>query len=276
MALLKYSIRNSLKLKNKVNLILKYIFRKLGVGITSYTNLVNLQKLELDTSRRDLEFIRAFKPTQYEWMIPLLEKSRSQLLQDLFVLSETNMKRDGYFVEFGATNGIDLSNTYLLETHFGWKGILAEPAKAWHKQLKANRPSASIETFCVWRDSYSTLTFNETDCLEVSTIDFFSNGDEHRKSRQSGKKYQVQSISLRDLLIQYNAPNFIDYLSIDTEGSEYEILKALDFNEYWIGVITVEHNYTIQRELIFELLTSHGYERKYEDISKFDDWYVRN
>jgi FkbM family methyltransferase len=263
---------------------LKYFFRKLGIGITSYSNLINLQKnlinLQEKTSDRrlqDLEFIRALGSANYESTISLLSKSRSQLRQDLFVISETkHKKKGGYFVEFGATNGIDFSNTYLLETEFSWTGILAEPARLWEKQLKANRPNASIETLCVWKDSNSSLIFNETKPAELSTIDSFSDGDEHRNTRLAGKKYEVHTISLNNLLIKHRAPKYIDYLSIDTEGSEYEILKAFNFNEFSFGIITVEHNYTPQREMIFALLTGHGYKRKYENISAFDDWYVKS
>jgi FkbM family methyltransferase len=218
----------------------------------------------------------ALGPANLKSIITLLSKSKSQLKQDLFILSETKYKREGYFVEFGATNGIDLSNTYLLETEFSWKGILAEPANAWKLKLHENRPNAFIETLCVWKDSNSLLTFNETDYPELSTIDIFSGNDDwYVNSRQEGKKYKVQTISLNDLLRKYQAPKYIDYLSIDTEGSEYEILKSFNFSEYSIGIITVEHNYTPQREMIFELLTSQGYKKKYENISNFDDWYVK-
>jgi FkbM family methyltransferase len=267
------------KIQRSAIWFLKYFFRKLGIGITSYTNLVNLQEKSSDRSLQDLEFIRALGPANYESAISLLSKSRSQLRQDLFVISETEHKiknKGGYFIEFGATNGIDLSNTYLLETEFSWTGILAEPARSWEKQLRANRPNASIETLCVWKDSNSRLIFNETDALELSTIDSFSDGDGHRNTRLAGKKYEVQTISLNDLLIKHRAPKYIDYLSIDTEGSEYEILEAFNFNEFSFGIITVEHNYTPQREKIFALLTGHGYKRKYENISAFDDWYVKS
>jgi FkbM family methyltransferase len=267
------------KIKRSAIWILKYLFRKLGIGITSYANLVNLQEKSSDKSPYDLEFIRALGPANYESMISLLSKSRSQLRQDLFVISETEHKvknRGGYFVEFGATNGIDLSNTYLLETEFSWTGILAEPARVWEKQLKANRPNASIETLCVWKDSNSSLIFNETDAPELSAIDSFSDKDVHRKTRLASNKYKVQTISLNDLLIKHRAPKHIDYLSIDTEGSEYEILKAFNFNEFSFRIITVEHNYTPQREMIFALLAGHGYKRKYENISEFDDWYVKS
>jgi FkbM family methyltransferase len=239
--------------------------------------LVRLQKND-NRGIQDLEFIRTLGPENYELMITLLPESRSQLRQDLFVLSETKHTKSGkkgYFVEFGATNGIDLSNTYLLETKFSWTGILAEPGRVWEKKLKKNRPNASIETLCVWKDSNSKLMFNETDTPELSTVDSFSYKDGHGNARSRGKKYEVQTISLYDLLIKHHAPKYIDYLSIDTEGSEFEILKAFNFNEFSFGVISVEHNYTTQRELIFALLTSHGYKRKYENISEFDDWYVK-
>jgi hypothetical protein len=80
---------------------------------------------------------------------------------------------------------------------------------------------------------------------------------------------------LIDLLRKYNAPKHIDYLSIDTEGSEYDILSEFDFNEYSFGIITVEHNYTSQRDKIFNLLLQNGYKRKHEKHSLFDDWYTR-
>ncbi len=190
-------------------------------------------------------------------------------------MAETKYKSGGFFVEFGATNGIDFSNTHLLETEFNWKGILAEPARVWAKQLLENRPRANIETLCVWKDSNSSLIFNETDYSELSTINVFSSTDMHAYSRLKGVHYELQTISLNDLLEKYSAPQDIDYLSIDTEGSEYEILNAFDFNEYNIKIITVEHNYTPQRELIYNLLNGYGYERKYTSISDYDDWYIK-
>jgi len=265
------------KIKGTTIKLLKHLFRKLGIGVTSYANLINLQENSSNRSLQDdLEFIRALGPANYDSMIALLSRSRSQLRQDLFVLSETEYKKKGgYFVEFGATNGIDFSNTYLLEKEFSWIGILAEPARVWEKKLKSNRPSTIIETLCVWKDSNSSLTFNETDVPGLSTVDIFSDKDFHKNARSAGKKYEVETISLNDLLIKHQAPKYIDYLSIDTEGSEYEILKAFNFDEFSIGIITVEHNHSPQRELIFALLTSHGYKRKYENISAFDDWYVK-
>jgi Methyltransferase FkbM domain len=67
----------------------------------------------------------------------------------------------------------------------------------------------------------------------------------------------------------------IDYLSIDTEGSELAILESLFPSDHKIRIITVEHNYTDKRLQIHKLLTSHGYDRIFEELSKVDDWYIK-
>lgn len=220
-----------------------------------------------------LSIAQRIRPELLQTYFENIPDSQSQLGQDLLALSQVDFKTAGYFVEFGATNGIILSNTYLLEKKFGWKGILAEPARQWHDDLAQNR-SAHISHDCVWKESNKEISFNETPTGEFSTIDEFSASDMHANSRKQGKIYDVKTISLKDLLDQYNAPKTIDYLSIDTEGSEFEILNSFDFNEYKFRVITCEHNYSPYREKIHSLLTKNKYKRIYEDISKFDDWYV--
>ena len=137
--------------------------------------------------------------------IDAMEFCRSQIGQDLFVLCELKFKRNGYFVEFGATNGIDLSNSHILENKFGWRGIVAEPARVWHKALFENR-QCHIETKCVAGKSGEQVEFNETESAELSTIRKFSDVDLHRELRQSGKVYRVETISLMDLLDQFPPP----------------------------------------------------------------------
>jgi FkbM family methyltransferase len=154
----------------------------------------------------------------------LFDKSKSQFKQDIFALLELNFKKNGYFVEFGASHGGEGSNTWLLEKEFGWQGILAEPSKCFQQELRANR-SVHIEEKCVWSSSNELLLFNEVTLpglSGLSTIDSFSNSDGHAHLRNTGKKYSVDTISLTDLLDKYEAPNIIDYLSIDTEGTEFE------------------------------------------------------
>jgi FkbM family methyltransferase len=233
------------------------------------------RKLE-DVSKAfsDLEFLLTLSPGQAPNLMGELKLSKSQLRQDIFVLAELEQKKDGFFVEFGATDGVELSNTYLLEKKYGWTGILAEPAKCWHAALQKNRKS-SIETKCVWKESNATLVFSETNIPELSTINSYSECDEHIESRKNSKIYNVDTISLLDMLAKHKAPNIIDYLSIDTEGSEFEILKNFDFDNYQFKIITCEHNFTDMRQNIYELLLSKGYMRKFEHLSRWDDWYVK-
>jgi FkbM family methyltransferase len=203
-----------------------------------------------------------------------LLKSKAQIFQDLFVLYLTNEKRKGFFVDFGATNGIELNNTYLLEKEYEWTGILAEPAKVWEESLKTNR-TCFIDHRCVWSSSGELLLFNETENAILSSINSFSDIDFLSDQRINKVRYEVQTVSLMDLLKKYNAPYEIDYLSIDTEGSELEILQAFNFQKFSIKIITVEHNFTDKREQICALLTMNGYRRIFDKVSLFDDWYIK-
>lgn len=217
----------------------------------------------------DLQFIKAMAPEQRNRCIDLLDSSRSQLRQDLFVLAHSDFKSGGYFVEFGATDGVDLNNSYLLEAEFGWSGILAEPARGWYEALCANR-KAVIDTRCVWRSSGETLEFTEAPRGENSAISSFVKPSR----RLRGQRYTVETVSLNDLLDQHGAPRDIDYMSVDTEGSEFEILNAFDFRRWTPRLMTIEHNFAPQRDDIFRLLTSKGYRRVLEPVSRFDDWYI--
>jgi len=215
------------------------------------------------------------KPEHQELLSKIHSKCKSQLGQEIFTLCENNFKRDGYFVEFGATNGIELSNTYVLEKEFGWNGILAEPALVWHNQLYENR-SCNIDIDCVWTNSGENLTFHESNEAVYSTLHSHVNIEDMSKDKRIfGKQYLVKTITLEDLLKKYDAPKVIVYLSIDTEGSEYEILSSFNFEAYDIRTITCEHNYMPDREKIYKLLTSKGFFRVQTEKSNHDDWYTK-
>jgi FkbM family methyltransferase len=203
----------------------------------------------------------------------IVQNSKSQLGQDVLALSVAGIGKSGFFVEFGASNGLEHSNTHLLEKHYGWNGILCEPARSWHAALRENR-SCAIDTRCVYSSSGKELSFSETTMGSLSTITSFMASDLHKVSRKTSSNYEIESISLMDLLAAYDAPKHINFLSIDTEGSEFEILNAFDFSKYSFGLICVEHNYTENRSKISTLLTTNGYTQIYAKDSLFDDWYV--
>lgn len=197
--------------------------------------------------------------------------SRSQLGQDLWVLEQLGWKRGGYFVEFGATDGVLLSNSWLLEKHFGWRGICAEPNPKLFERLQQNR-SCSLSPACVFRSSGERMRFVLADAY--GGLEHLGQDDQHVDKRNAyvavGDVIEVTTTSLLDLLDQQGAPVVIDYLSIDTEGSELAILEGIDWNRYQFRCITVEHNFTEQRQGIQQLLEAQGYQRR---EAQWDDWY---
>jgi len=255
-------------MKNLINLILG----QLGYSVIRNSKLASLSAAA--AHGRSWDFLAEVPSAQLAELVRLNPLSQAQLKQDLFVLSELGLKRGGFFVEFGAASGKELSNTWLLEKHFGWSGILAEPARCWHERLAANR-SCTIDHDCVWRSTGAQLGFLEAAQPELATLDGFQHVNLSEKASAAAVRYQVKTVSLADLLVRHHAPAELDYLSIDTEGSEYEILRDFDFARYPFKVITCEHSFTPAREKIHALLTAAGYVRKYAKFSDFDDWYVR-
>jgi len=200
------------------------------------------------------------------------ELSSSQLLCDLIVGYLFEGKQ-GTFVEFGAADGVTLSNTYFLEKSLNWTGVVAEPALGWHEQLTRNR-SCKISSACIYKESHKTVTIVETQDKMLSTISSFRNLDMHADKRKSGLEYEVETLSLEDF-IDLNFPmRTVDFLSIDTEGSEYEILASFDFSRFSFGFIAIEHNFNDNRPLIGDLLKGAGYVHVLQRVSRWDDWWV--
>jgi FkbM family methyltransferase len=202
----------------------------------------------------------------------VMKFSYAQIAQDLWVLSETRLKRGGFFVEFGASDGVTLSNTYLLENHFGWTGILAEPVPMLHDSIRRNR-MAALSTKCVWSRSGEIVPFRVCRAHEYSTIEGFQESSHHDRSQY--ETIHVETISLNDLLVEQCAPAHIDYISMDTEGSEFDILSTFDFDRFRVDLFSIEHNRTSNEIKIDTHMAERGYERAYPDNSHFDGWYRR-
>ena len=195
----------------------------------------------------------------------------SQEAQDLKVLLHYKLKKEGYFLEIGASDGIKFSNTYLLEKKYNWNGICVEPIKEDYDKLINNR-LCFCSNLAVYSKSNEELEFNIYEYNLLSGLNEHINTYSNQPIKE---KVIVKTITLTDLLDNYSAPYFIEYLSLDTEGSEYEILKDFNFNKYKFGLIHVEHNYEEpKRELIKDLLISNNY--SYIGNHKQDDFYKIN
>ncbi len=198
--------------------------------------------------------------------------SYSQLNQDINVLNIYNNKKDGYFVEIGAADGIFLSNTYLLEMKYNWKGICIEPIPDQYKKLTNNR-KCICENVGVYNKSDIEIEF--AICEDNKLLSGIYNYIDHHKNTVDNNKkiFNLRTKTLTEILDKNNSPSFIEYLSLDTEGSELEILKGIDFNKYKFGIIDIEHNYIEpRRTLIKELLLNNNYE--YLRENNWDDTYI--
>jgi FkbM family methyltransferase len=232
-------------------------------------------------------WIKSNVPTELKnFILNNLESSHSQLQQDLLVLYliqgiktgildeiklEQNCTQRHFFVEFGATNGMTLSNTYILEKYFNWQGILSEPAKCWHEELNNNRQS-TIDNRCVWSRTGELLTFSESATAEHSSISGFSRLETGVEIPIA--EYKVETISLSDLLDFHNAPSKIDFISIDTEGSEYEILRTFDFFKFEVVFFAIEASHNESQ--IADLMLQNGYSQIYRSASGWDRWFLKN
>ena len=198
--------------------------------------------------------------------------SYSQLGQELEVIKFYNNKTNGFFIEIGASDGLTLSNTYLLETKYNWKGICCEPIPINFQKLVKNRKNSICYKEAVYNQSGLTLTFDIANKFNLLS-GISKHIDRHKHKVDSNKTViKVKTISLLDVLDKANAPSFIEYMSLDTEGSEFEILKNFDFNKYTFGLIDVEHNYIEPRRTeIKNLLLSKGY--IYKGENSWDDMY---
>jgi FkbM family methyltransferase len=201
----------------------------------------------------------------------MLGISESQCIQDIFCAISLNEKKKGFFLEVGVGNGRLISNTYMLEKHYSWSGILVEPNRSFHPHIVFCR-TAKLDCRAAASSSGKKLRFDEfTSAGEHSRI----SGTVGHKINSAILQYDVQSVALTELLLENGAPSEIDYLSLDTEGSEVDILLGIDFNKFRFNVMTIEHNYDYKRlNQIDEILLPNGYHRVLRHISGFDAWYI--
>ena len=205
-----------------------------------------------------------------------LDKSVSQLQQDLVAqfLSSVMIKKVSpqttpYFVEIGANDGKYLSNTFTLENTFGWNGLLSEVNSSLTQTLFLNRPKSKIDVRAVDEISGIKKAFNQSKNSEYSALEGVSL---HTDQFIDSISEVVETVNLTDLLEEFKSPKWIDFLSIDTEGNEFDILKGLNFNLFKFNYIAVE--VSRNQEEITEILGSNGYVRILEEVSLWDQWWV--
>lgn len=212
--------------------------------------------------KRFLKFIKSW---------PSIE-SHSQLFQDFLPLFFLDRKIQGFFVEVGVGNGVDNSNSYMLENQFQWNGILVEPNPVFSSSILKNRKSKLVKMAAGGSDD-SEHTLIGTQNGEYSYIKTnFSGKGNHRKAIF---EQVVKTKTLNLILQEAMAPKIIDFLSVDVEGFELEVLKGINFTEWKFKVVCIEHNYNeVKKANIQKILHENGYINMLPYASQFDSYYV--
>lgn len=196
----------------------------------------------------------------------ILYDSKSETGQDFFALTANKFKTKGTFLEFGAYDGVNFSNTYLLEKRFGWTGVLIDPVPSHFESIKLNRKCKCIHA-AVTAEYESFVNISESPASNLSKI--------ADKKGHFNKIHKVPAFTLTEILDEFFQAKKLDFLSIDTEGNDLEILQSINLNNYVINAICVEHNNRIGSEKIINHLESSGYDLAWSEYSKNDYWFIR-
>ncbi len=166
-------------------------------------NYKDLQDNKIDTELKACNhWLRHGIKEKRTYKIP----SYSQIGQDIEVLKSLNYKKNGYFIEIGANDGIQLSNTYLLEKQYDWTGICVEPIPRTFDKLVKNRPNSIHCNRAIFNESDKIVKFDI-----ANTYDLLSGISDcidcHTKIVNANKtQIEVQTLTFNDLLEKHNAP----------------------------------------------------------------------
>jgi len=201
----------------------------------------------------------------------------SQYNQDKFVDIYFKKKREGFFLDIGAHDGLSFSNTFFFEKERGWSGICIEPNPDVFQKLMQNRQSLNYnvcisdkEGSVIFRkiDGYSEMLSGILEFMDQKHLDRINN--ECIKFGGTFEDIKIESKNIKTVL-DINNLKKIDYLSIDTEGAECDIIKSIDFDKFNIEFMTVENNDSSYELRIY--LESKGY----KCIKSFtDDFFIKS
>lgn len=190
----------------------------------------------------------------------------SQYGQDKYIADILKNKQNGVFVDIGANDGVALSNSYYFEKELNWTGIAIEPSPVAFQKLRENRNCTIIQACISDYDGETPFQKLEGRPQMLSGIPSKYSQEhidriEKTIKEHGGKKEDivVPCYTLNSILTSYEI-SIVDYLSIDTEGGEFDILKTIDFDNFYIGTISIENNY--QDSSIRKLLVKNNYALK--------------
>lgn len=190
-----------------------------------------------------------------------MKESHAQFGEDIIVLSYFGPEKKGTFVEVGAFMPDALSQTFLLEQH-GWHGVLIEPQSKLCEELRAKRIAKVYEVACGTPEQAGRqLTFRVNDALSQIV--------EADAGKAAPDLIHV-SVETLDKVLADAGVAHVDFLSIDTEGSELDVLRGFNLRRYHPELIIIEdHGENLSK---YRYLTANGY--RLVKRTGCNDWYV--
>ena len=187
----------------------------------------------------------------------------AQAKQDRYVdkLFKDKKLSKGLFVEFGGLKGDEYSNTWYFEKAYNWHGIMIEAEKKFIPHLKKVRPNCKIYNNAVCPPGVKEVIFASSKLQGWSGI--LKSYEDPRWHAQVATTFNVKCVDLNTVLKENNF-NHVDYMTVDTEGSEIEILETFQFHRFDITYIQVERNVKTQKQrerkdYLIELMKKNGY-----------------
>jgi FkbM family methyltransferase len=191
----------------------------------------------------------------------------SQYNQDEY-LETTIFKgyKDGFYVDVGAHDGVSLNNTLYFEKNNNWNGINIEPIKGVFDMLVKNRHgSTNINCAICNRDGEADFYLNEgyTEMLSGIIENYDARHLERLMNENTEKSATTQIVKVNtkrlETIFDEHAVSHINYLSIDVEGAEFEVIKSINFDKVFIDVIGFENNYSEVSVPIIQYLEYKGF-----------------
>ena len=203
---------------------------------------------------------------------------RAQHGEDIILWNFFKRKESGFFIEVGAFDGDQDSNTYAFEK-LGWRGVLIEADPEQYKECLANRPGSKVIHAAVGRpDAKGTITFHQVTSSEKwgGMLSYLQADDRQswrvNRTGTAINKIEVPYRSLNDILEACDLEP-IDFITIDVEGGELDVLKGFDINKYNPRVIVVENNNRHEHNRIEEYLKSFDFHLRFS--AGCNDFYLK-
>ena len=195
--------------------------------------------------------------------------SMAQDQEDQFLIKHYfNGLCGGTYVELGGLDGVRFSNSHLFHHGLGWKGMLIEPNPKSFAALQKNRPKDDTFNFAICSRSSEVTFVDSGEGAVTGVIEFMAPSfvrDWHGRTAEKNTEYTKIRCEPFSKILERSFLNtgvkIIDFLSLDVEGAEFEVLKTIDFGKVGFGVIFYEadeHN-PVKNQAMISFLEERGY-----------------